>query len=112
MTNEKIKKLQLEIAKTTEAQKKSEQKYKEKIKGLRDELKKEEERLKRENDSLIGDIVRDLLGEVDAEYVVELMKELKIGKISSSHKGICVHTPSGKKIFIDENGKTKVIWDN
>lgn len=40
MTNEKIKKLQLEIAKTTEAQKKSEQKYKEKIKGLRDELKK------------------------------------------------------------------------
>ena len=31
MTNEKIKKLQLEIAKTTEAQKKSEQKYKEKI---------------------------------------------------------------------------------
>ena len=41
MTNEKIKKLQLEIAKTTEAQKKSEQKYKEKIKGLRDELKKE-----------------------------------------------------------------------
>ena len=37
---------------------------------------------------------------------------LKIGKISSSHKGICVHTPSGKKIFIDENGKTKVIWDN
>lgn len=35
MTNEKIKKLQLEIAKTTEAQKKSEQKYKEKIKGLR-----------------------------------------------------------------------------
>lgn len=27
---------------------------------------------------------------------------LKIGKISSSHKGICVHTPSGKKIFIDE----------
>ena len=35
---------------------------------------------------------------------------LKIGKISSSHKGICVHTPSGKKIFIDENGKTKVIW--
>ena len=30
---------------------------------------------------------------------------LKIGKISSSHKGICVHTPSGKKIFIDENGK-------
>ena len=28
---------------------------------------------------------------------------LKIGKISSSHKGICVHTPSGKKIFIDEN---------
>ena len=47
----------------------------------------------------------------DAEYVVELMKELKIGKISSSHKGICVHTPSGKKIFIDENGKTKVIWD-
>ena len=46
MTNEKIKKLQLEIAKTTEAQKKSEQKYKEKIKGLRDELKKEEERQK------------------------------------------------------------------
>ena len=44
MTNEKIKKLQLEIAKTTEAQKKSEQKYKEKIKGLRDELKKEEDR--------------------------------------------------------------------
>ena len=37
---------------------------------------------------------------------------LKIGKISSSHKGICVHTPNGKKIFIDENGKTKVIWDN
>ena len=34
MTNEKIKKLQLEIAKTTEAQKKSEQKYKEKIRGL------------------------------------------------------------------------------
>ena len=29
---------------------------------------------------------------------------LKIGKISSSHKG-------GKKFFIDENGKTKVIWD-
>ena len=58
MTNEKIKKLQLEIAKTTEAQKKSEQKYKEKIRGLRDELKKEEERLKRENDSLIGDIVK------------------------------------------------------
>ena len=26
---------------------------------------------------------------------------LKIAKISSSHKGICVHTPSGKKIFID-----------
>lgn len=24
---------------------------------------------------------------------------LKIGKISSSHKGICVHTPSGKKNF-------------
>ncbi|MDB8014109.1 hypothetical protein PNE36_04120 [[Eubacterium] rectale] len=69
MTNEKIKKLQLEIAKTTEAQKKSEQKYKEKIKGLRDELKKEEERLKRENDSLIGDIVRDLLGEVDADNI-------------------------------------------
>ena len=49
MTNEKIKKLQLEIAKTTDAQKKSEQKYKDKIKGLRDELKKEEERLKGED---------------------------------------------------------------
>lgn len=36
---------------------------------------------------------------------------LKIGKIGSSYKGICVHAPSGKKIFIDENGKTKVIWD-
>lgn len=32
---------------------------------------------------------------------------LKIGKISSSHKGICVHTPSGKKIFIDEKWKNK-----
>lgn len=31
---------------------------------------------------------------------------LKIGKISSSHKGICVHTPSGKKIFIvDVDGR-------
>ena len=25
---------------------------------------------------------------------------LKIGKISSSHKGICVHTPSGKKFWL------------
>lgn len=78
MTNEKIKKLQLEIAKTTEAQKKSEQKYKEKIKGLRDELKKEEERLKRENDSLIGDIVRDLLGEVDAENIESFREKIQL----------------------------------
>lgn len=78
MTNEKIKKLQLEIAKTTEAQKKSEQKYKEKIKGLRDELKKEEERLKRENDSLIGDIVRDLLGEVDADNIESFKEKIQL----------------------------------
>lgn len=78
MTNEKIKKLQLEIAKTTEAQKKSEQKYKEKIKGLRDELKKEEERLKRENDSLIGDIVRDLLGEVDADNIESFREKIQL----------------------------------
>lgn len=78
MTNEKIKKLQLEIAKTTEAQKKSEQKYKEKIKGLRDELKKEEERLKRENDSLIGDIVRDLLGEVDADNIDSFREKIQL----------------------------------
>ena len=78
MTNEKIKKLQLEIAKTTEAQKKSEQKYKEKIKGLRDELKKEEERLKRENDSLIGDIVRDLLGEVDADNIERFREKIQL----------------------------------
>ena len=76
MTNEKIKKLQLEIAKTTEAQKKSEQK--EKIKGLRDELKKEEERLKRENDSLIGDIVRDLLGEVDADNIESFREKIQL----------------------------------
>ena len=78
MTNEKIKKLQLEIAKTTEAQKKSEQKYKEKIKGVRDELKKEEERLKRENDSLIGDIVRDLLGEVDADNIESFREKIQL----------------------------------
>ena len=36
---------------------------------------------------------------------------LKIGKISSSHKGICVHTPSGKKIFIDENGAITALRD-
>lgn len=78
MTNEKIKKLQLEIAKTTEAQKKSEQKYKEKIRGLRDELKKEEERLKRENDSLIGDIVRDLLGEVDADNIESFREKIQL----------------------------------
>lgn len=78
MTNEKIKKLQLEIAKTTEAQKKSEQKYKEKIKGLRDELKKEEEHLKRENDSLIGDIVRDLLGEVDADNIESFKEKIQL----------------------------------
>ena len=72
------KKFQLEIAKTTEAQKKSEQKYKEKIKGLRDELKKEEERLKRENDSLIGDIVRDLLGEVDADNIESFREKIQL----------------------------------
>ncbi len=37
---------------------------------------------------------------------------LKIGKISSSHKGICVHTPSGKKKFLlMKMEKQKVIWD-
>lgn len=104
MTNEKIKKLQLEIAKTTEAQKKSEQKYKEKIKGLRDELKKEEERLKRENDSLIGDIVRDLLGEVDADNIESFITPLSIKNFFSNNYTYGIMSGVGKnttmKIYI------------
>ena len=45
---------------------------------LRDELKKEEERLKRENDSLIGDIVRDLLGEVDADNIESFREKIQL----------------------------------
>nr|WP_308497056.1 hypothetical protein [uncultured Agathobacter sp.] len=34
---------------------------------------------------------------------------LKIGKISSSHKGICVHTPSGKKFLLMKMEKQKLF---
>lgn len=34
---------------------------------------------------------------------------VKIGKISSSHKGICVHTPSGKKFLLMKMAKQKLF---
>lgn len=46
--------------------------------GIKRRTEKEEERLKRENDSLIGDIVRDLLGEVDADNIESFREKIQL----------------------------------
>ena len=74
MENEKIINWKKEIAQIIEQKKAYNQKCTDKIKELRDKIKKEEELLLEKNDKLIAQTVRDIFGEGTPENL-ELIKQ-------------------------------------
>ena len=78
MENEKIVNWKIEIADIMEQKKAYNQKCTEKIKELREKIKKEEELLQSQNDKLIGQTVRDIFGEVTPENIELFKQKIKL----------------------------------
>ena len=78
MENEKIINWKKEIAQIIEQKKASNQKCTDKIKELRDKIKKEEELLLEKNDKLIAQTVRDIFGEVTPENIELFKQKIKL----------------------------------
>ena len=78
MGNEKIINWKKEIAQIIEQKKAYYQKCTDKIKELRDKIKKEEELLLEKNDKLIAQTVRDIFGEVTPENIELFKQKIKL----------------------------------
>lgn len=78
MENEKIINWKKEIAQIIEQKKAYNQKCTDKIKELRDKIKKEEELLLEKNDKLIAQTVRDIFGEVTPENIELFKQKIKL----------------------------------
>lgn len=78
MENEKIINWKKEIAQIIEQKKAYNQKCTDKIKELRDKIKKEEELLLEKNDKLIAQTVRDIFGEVTPENIEMFKQKIKL----------------------------------
>lgn len=78
MENEKITNWKKEIAQIIEQKKAYNQKCTDKIKELRDKIKKEEELLLEKNDKLIAQTVRDIFGEVTPENIELFKQKIKL----------------------------------
>ena len=78
MENEKIINWKKEIAQIIEQKKAYNQKGTDKIKELRDKIKKEEELLLEKNDKLIAQTVRDIFGEVTPENIELFKQKIKL----------------------------------
>ena len=78
MENEKIINWKREIAQIIEQKKAYNQKCTDKIKELRDKIKKEEELLLEKNDKLIAQTVRDIFGEVTPENIELFKQKIKL----------------------------------
>ena len=78
MENEKIINWKKEIAQIIEQKKAYNQKCTDKIKELRDRIKKEEELLLEKNDKLIAQTVRDIFGEVTPENIELFKQKIKL----------------------------------
>ena len=78
MENEKIINWKKEIAQIIEQKKAYNQKCTDKIKELRDKIKKEEEMLLEKNDKLIAQTVRDIFGEVTPENIELFKQKIKL----------------------------------
>ena len=78
MENEKIINWKKEIAQIIEQKKAYNQKCTDKIKELRDKIKKDEELLLEKNDKLIAQTVRDIFGEVTPENIELFKQKIKL----------------------------------
>ena len=78
MQNAKIINWKKEIAQIIEQKKAYNQKCTDKIKELRDKIKKEEELLLEKNDKLIAQTVRDIFGEVTPENIELFKQKIKL----------------------------------
>ena len=78
MESEKIINWKKEIAQIIEQKKAYNQKCTDKIKELRDKIKKEEELLLEKNDKLIAQTVRDIFGEVTPENIELFKQKIKL----------------------------------
>ena len=78
MENENIINCKKEIAQIIEQKKAYNQKCTDKIKELRDKIKKEEELLLEKNDKLIAQTVRDIFGEVTPENIELFKQKIKL----------------------------------
>ena len=78
MENEKIINWKKKIAQIIEQKKAYNQKCTDKIKELRDKIKKEEELLLEKNDKLIAQTVRDIFGEVTPENIELFKQKIKL----------------------------------
>lgn len=98
---EKIKKWEDEIAQLIEKQKEMNEKYNSGIRDRRKKIQEAQETLRLENDRIIGDVVREIYGEVDKDTIVSfraLMLQMKGNRKQEEGSGAAPGSSGGVKV--------------